>query len=153
MFRHADGFFLGADEQPSLLVYAALGVPPFRTIKLRKRRANCPACGSDGEMVGKIEDIDYVQFCGGARPDWETLGLLDPRNAESRITANVGSPLVPDSLNGRLTILRDVQELRGIMELKPVRILDVRPKTEFGICHLPSSIRACRPCSHRVRTL
>jgi hypothetical protein len=27
------------------------------------------------------------------------------------------------------------------MESKPVRILDVRPKTEFGICHLPSSIR------------
>jgi len=26
------------------------------------------------------------------------------------------------------------------MESKPVRILDVRPKTEFGICHLPSSI-------------
>lgn len=37
---------------------------------------------------------------------------------------------------------------------KPVRILDVRPKTEFGICHLPSSIRTCHrplapppPCS------
>jgi hypothetical protein len=28
------------------------------------------------------------------------------------------------------------------MESKPIRILDVRPKTEFGICHLPSSIRA-----------
>jgi adenylyltransferase/sulfurtransferase len=28
----------------------------------------------------------------------------------------------------------------AIMESKPVRILDVRPKTEFGICHLPSSI-------------
>ncbi len=43
-----------------------------------------------------------------------------------------------------MIILRDdVQDLRGIMESKkrPVRILDVRPKTEFGICHLPSSTR------------
>jgi len=35
---------------------------------------------------------------------------------------------------------RDAQELRDIMKSKPVRILDVRPKTEFGICHLPTSI-------------
>lgn len=108
------------DEQPSLLIYAALGVPPFRSIKLRKRRAACPACGTEGEKVGKVEDIDYVQFCGGPRPDWETLGLNPGSNTASRITAN---------------------ELRGIIESKkPVRILDVRPKTEFGICHLPLSI-------------
>jgi len=81
-----------ADEQPSLLIYAALGVPPFRSIKLRKRRATCAACGTEGEKVRKIEDTDYVQFCGGVRPDWETLGL-NRGNTESRITANVGSPL------------------------------------------------------------
>lgn len=107
------------DEQPCLLVYAALGMPPFRSVKLRKRRAACPACGTEGEKVGKIEDVDYVQFCGGARPDWESLGL-SPGDSESRITAS---------------------ELRAIMESpKQVRILDVRPKTEFGICHLPLSI-------------
>ena len=87
----------GADGQPSLLVYAALGVPPFRSIKLRKRRATCPACGTEGEKVRKIEDIDYVQFCGGPKPDWETLGL-NPSDAESRITASVGSPLGPQTL-------------------------------------------------------
>jgi hypothetical protein len=81
------------DEQPSLLIYAALGVPPFRSIKLRKRRATCPACGTEGEKVGKIEGIDYVQFCGGPRPDWETLGLNPSSNTASRITANVGSVL------------------------------------------------------------
>jgi hypothetical protein len=83
-------FFFGfsADEQPSLLVYAALGVPPFRSVKLRKRRATCPACGTEGQKVGKIEEIDYVQFCGGARPDWEALGL-NPGEGEERITASV----------------------------------------------------------------
>jgi len=120
------------DEQPSLLIYAALGVPPFRSIKLRKRRAACPACGTEGEKVGKVEDIDYVQFCGGPRPDWETLGLNPSSNTASRITAN---------------------ELRAIIEESEVRILDVRPKTEFGICHLPRSIphqidrcAALQPC-------
>ncbi|KAI0270801.1 hypothetical protein BGY98DRAFT_1091241 [Russula aff. rugulosa BPL654] len=108
------------DEQPTLLIYAALGVPPFRSIKLRKRRATCLACGTEGEKVGKIEDMDYVQFCGGPRPDWETLGLNPSSDTGSRITAN---------------------ELRGIIESKKqVRILDVRPRTEFGICHLPLSI-------------
>jgi adenylyltransferase/sulfurtransferase len=44
-----------------------------------------------------------------------------------------------------------VQELRAIIieSKKPVRILDVRPKTEFGICHLPLSIRTSSlPDSH-----
>jgi hypothetical protein len=78
-----------ADGQPSLLVYSALGMPPFRSIKLRKRRITCPACGIEGQKVGKIEDVDYVEFCGGARPDWVTLGLK-PGDTEWRITANVG---------------------------------------------------------------
>jgi len=39
--------------------------------------------------MGKIEDIDYVQLCGGPRPDWETLGLNPGSNTASRITANV----------------------------------------------------------------
>ncbi|KAI0297291.1 hypothetical protein B0F90DRAFT_1740795 [Multifurca ochricompacta] len=76
------------DGPPSLLVYSALGVPPFRSVTLRKRRTNCPACGEEGRKVGKIEDIDYVQFCGG-RPDWESLGL-HPGDPETRITATVG---------------------------------------------------------------
>jgi adenylyltransferase/sulfurtransferase len=79
------------DAPPSLLVYSALGTPPFRSVKLRKRRATCPACGTESQKVGSIEDIDYVQFCGGDRPDWESLGL-QPGTAESRITANVGTP-------------------------------------------------------------
>jgi hypothetical protein len=41
--------------------------------------------------VGKIEDTDYVQFCGGAKPDWVTLGLKSGY-PEWRITANVGHP-------------------------------------------------------------
>jgi hypothetical protein len=62
--------------------------------------------------VGNIEEIDYVQFCGGARSDWETLGL-NPGEGESRITASVRArffipfiffwgtkPLLPKYKNG-----------------------------------------------------
>ena len=106
------------DGQPSLLVYAALGVPPLRSVKLRKRRASCPACGTEeGRKVGKIEDVDYVQFCGGARPDWEALGLKTG-DGESRITASVRLfllfPLGQNSLkDGMLMVLRDTRRCSG----------------------------------------
>ncbi|TFY52214.1 hypothetical protein EVG20_g10652 [Dentipellis fragilis] len=107
-----------ADGNTSLLIYSALSFPPFRSIRLRKRRPTCPACGVEGQKVGKIKGVDYVQFCGGARPDWETLGLV-PGIADTRIRAS---------------------ELKSAMDAKDVRIIDVRPKTEYGICHIPSSI-------------
>ncbi|THH09745.1 hypothetical protein EW146_g8597 [Bondarzewia mesenterica] len=107
------------DGKPSLLIYSALSFPPFRSIKLRTRRPMCPACGIDGQKVGTIEDVDYVQFCGGERPDWLRRGLV-PGEAEARISA-LG--------------------LKAIMDARTVKIIDVRPKIEFGICHLPSSIQ------------
>lgn len=76
------------DGKPSLLIYTALAVPPFRSIKLRSRRTTCPACGVEGEKVGKIEEMDYVAFCGGERPDWVSRGL-ENGDSGSRIHAKV----------------------------------------------------------------
>ncbi|KAG2018096.1 molybdenum cofactor synthesis 3 [Coprinopsis cinerea AmutBmut pab1-1] len=102
---------------PTMLLYNALSSPPFRTIKLRSRRESCPACGSKGDKT-KIAETDYVQFCGGSKPDWETLGL------------KAGSP------EERLSV-SDLQEI--IQSNKPFDLIDVRPPTEFGICSLPNS--------------
>jgi hypothetical protein len=60
--------------------------------------------------VGKIEDIDYVQFCGGPRPDWETLGLNPGSNTASRITANVSGFFVLSGSVPRQTSLVTGQE-------------------------------------------
>lgn len=76
------------DGKPSLLMFSALGTPPFRSVKLRARRATCPACGSDGKEVGRIEETDYVAFCGGERPDWVARGLAEGAQS-SRIRAEV----------------------------------------------------------------
>ncbi|KII89613.1 hypothetical protein PLICRDRAFT_39723 [Plicaturopsis crispa FD-325 SS-3] len=107
------------EEKPSLLIFSALGVPPFRNIKLRSRRATCPACGDDAQKVGQIEQTDYVQFCGGHTPDWERMGMVDGAEGH-RIGAK-----------GFKALLDAGQDLR---------ILDVRPRTEYGICQLPGSI-------------
>ncbi|PCH42613.1 hypothetical protein WOLCODRAFT_163919 [Wolfiporia cocos MD-104 SS10] len=108
------------DSKPSLLIYSALNTPPFRSIKLRARRATCPACGDDGAKVGQIEETDYVAFCGGARPDWVSRGLVVEGRSDVRIHA---------------------KELKDVLESgRNVRIIDVRQPTEFGICHLPGSM-------------
>lgn len=76
------------DGKSSMLLFSALGVPPFRTVKLRSRKPTCPACGKDGEKIGQLEDVDYVAFCGGQRPDWEKIGLQQGDSAP-RIRAKV----------------------------------------------------------------
>jgi adenylyltransferase/sulfurtransferase len=35
-----------------------------------------------------VEETDYVAFCGGNQPDWETAGLL-PGKADERMSAQV----------------------------------------------------------------
>ncbi|KAH9933670.1 uncharacterized protein BXZ73DRAFT_46213 [Epithele typhae] len=108
------------EGKPTLLMFNALSTSPFRTVKLRNQRLTCAACGSDSERVGKIEDTDYVAFCGGARPDWVSRGLIAGRD---------GDRVTPKELRASL----DDPE-------QAIVVLDVRPRTEFGICHLPGSL-------------
>ncbi len=68
---------------PSLLTFSALNQPFFRTFKLRRRNDNCIICSGPKTLLG---DVDYIQFCGGDRPDWETRGL-QPGEPRNRITA------------------------------------------------------------------
>lgn len=106
------------DGKPSLLLFSALSLPPFRTIKIRPRRATCAACGKEGQRAGIIAETDYVAFCGGERPNWVVLGAQEGK-PDHRLKA---------------------QDLKQILESgqKPV-LIDVRPPVEFGICHLPAS--------------
>ncbi|KAJ7043294.1 hypothetical protein C8F04DRAFT_944591 [Mycena alexandri] len=108
------------DKKATLLLFSALGVPPFRSIKLRSRKPSCPACGSIEQKLGEIKEIDYVQFCGGATPDWERRGL-SPGDPGDRVSVQ--------------DFGKAVERSRG-----EVYIIDVRPPTEFGICSLAGSI-------------
>ncbi|KAG1750258.1 hypothetical protein EDB19DRAFT_1825285 [Suillus lakei] len=107
------------DGKASLLLFSALSVAPFRSVKLRSRKPTCAACGIEGQKIGTIEETDYVAFCGGARPNWLERGLEAGR-PESRIY---------------------VKELKSVSESNDNHaIIDVRPRTEFGICRLPRSM-------------
>ncbi|KAL0063709.1 hypothetical protein AAF712_009401 [Marasmius tenuissimus] len=107
------------DGKPSLLIFSALGSPPFRSIKLRNRKPTCPACGNEEQKIGEIKEIDYVQFCGGATPNWLQRGLVEG-NRNERITVKAFKDTVDDTT-------------------KKIKVIDVRPLTEFGICRLPNS--------------
>jgi adenylyltransferase and sulfurtransferase len=61
---------LRIDGVPSLLLFSALRMPPFRTIRLRSRRSDCQVCSSDGKNVDDLRKIDYIQLCGGPMPNW-----------------------------------------------------------------------------------
>ncbi|KAG8835725.1 Urmylation protein [Serendipita sp. 399] len=107
------------DPEPHLIMFTALGSTPFRKIKRHPRDPHCLACGSEGQKIAKINDMDYVQFCGGQVPDWEKHGLEE------------GSP------GNRIR----AKEFNDILKGKPaLSIIDVRPRTEYNICKLPESI-------------
>ena len=55
---------------------------------MRSRRATCAACGDDDKRIESLSEVDYVQFCGGPRPDWEKLGM-EGADEDTRITAKV----------------------------------------------------------------
>lgn len=138
---------LPSEYKPSLLLFSALSTPPFRSIKLRSRKPTCPACGTAEERLGTISDIDYVQFCGGLVPDWESRGLIQG-DADHRTSTKVGQCSI--SLGYQFSFFG--QELNAALKTgKLIHIVDVRPETEFGICHLPSSISTVNTSFHLER--
>ena len=76
------------ETKPSMLLYSALSYPPFRFVKLRSRKKDCVTCGNQDFDLRSITETDYIQTCGGPRPDWIQRGLLHGQ-AERRITVRV----------------------------------------------------------------
>uniref|UniRef100_A0A8H7Y0D3 Needs CLA4 to survive protein 3 n=1 Tax=Psilocybe cubensis TaxID=181762 RepID=A0A8H7Y0D3_PSICU len=106
------------DQTPTMLLFSALGSPPFRTIKLRQKKVTCTACSDPSNALRSITSTDYVQFCGGPIPDWVN---------EGRVPGETGHRIQPQALRDLLS------------SPNPPKIIDVRPHTEYGICSLPSS--------------
>ena len=121
-----------------MLIFSALAMPPFRSIKLRTRRVNCPACGSDSQNAKMIEETDYVAFCGGVQPDWEAAGLF-PGKAGERVSAQVWIFSFRRLPQPHWLFLIQYLHARLADTAKPALLVDVRTTSEFSICHLPSS--------------
>ncbi|KAL1956166.1 hypothetical protein VTO42DRAFT_7601 [Malbranchea cinnamomea] len=113
---------------PLLHLFSAYSAPPFRSIKLRRRRADCAVCSAKASIsLDSLRggSMDYVQFCGSLNP----VSILTPtermtpqeyvRAYERGIAqrTEVGEPVVDSPL-----------------------IVDVREKVQYDICPFPHSI-------------
>ncbi|KYK59028.1 hypothetical protein DCS_00155 [Drechmeria coniospora] len=115
--------------QQRMLIFNAMGDgPSFRSVRLKGRRSGCLACSDESELtLDRLRtSIDYVQFCGVARP----VDVLEPHE---RITAkeydNVRSSGVPHLL------------------------LDVREREHFSIGSMPGAINVPISCFNRREEL
>jgi adenylyltransferase/sulfurtransferase len=101
----------------SMLIYSAFSTTPFRTLKLRGKRADCASCSQQPSIT---EDsltsgsLDYAVFCGVLSP----VSILKP---EERTTA---------------------EDFAGVKDNAKEHfvLVDVRDETQFGLCNIPESV-------------
>lgn len=103
------------DDRPSLHIFSAYSNPPFRTIRLRGRRADCAVCSSAATVT--LETLqsgstDYVQFCG-------SVNQPSVLSNHERISA---------------------RQFQLIHDTKTPMLVDVRDSVQFGICSLKNSV-------------
>ncbi|KAJ5179244.1 hypothetical protein N7492_002454 [Penicillium capsulatum] len=115
-------------DPPSLLIFSAYSTPQFRSIKLRSRRPNCVVCSANATVT--LDTIasgstDYVFFCGSTNSP--SLLRPDERVSPREYHENHGLPM-SNAGSGVYA------------EEKPHTIIDVRDKTQFGICSLDNSV-------------
>ena len=104
-------------ENPSLLLYSAYGSPPFRSIRLRGKRAGCPSCSETATITCeslKFGSLDYANFCGISAP----VSILDDYH---RLSA------------------KDYNKVRQ-QSGKEHLLIDVREEVQFDICHIENSV-------------
>lgn len=104
-----------AEDRPALHIFSAYSNPPFRTIRLRGRRANCAVCSSEPTItLATLQSgsTDYVQFCG-------STSFPQVLSKDERIS---------------------VRDFEPIYDSKKYILVDVRDPVQFGICNLKNSI-------------
>ena len=108
------------DEMKRMLIYSAYSDTPFRSIRLKGKRAACPSCGYPPEITRDSlagGSADYIAFCGLSAPISDTgISFISARDLASKHNSN-STTFAP----------------------KPTTIIDVRNETEYGIAHLPHS--------------
>ena len=104
-------------DSHTLLLYSAYGNPPFRSVRLRGKRARCDACSADPAITKdslKSGSLNYAVFCGITSP----VNIL---NKEERIDANDYA-----------------QKLASAVEQHV--LVDVRDKVQFDMCSVDGSL-------------
>ena len=105
------------ETHPSLLLYSAYNSPPFRSIRLKGKRADCISCSDTATITRESilsGSLDYIAFCGL------------PQNPN----------VLPEH---ERTSPQDYAHLREDRSLS-CTLIDVREPVEFAIGHIPESI-------------
>lgn len=108
---------ISISPKPSLLLYSAYSFPPFRSMRLRGKRPNCPSCSASPVITRQFLNsgsLDYTSFCGIAPPP----NLLP---IDERVSAKEFKEKVKDGGIGHT-------------------LIDVREKIQYDICHLEDSL-------------
>ncbi|KAI4209534.1 MAG: hypothetical protein LQ351_007525 [Letrouitia transgressa] len=120
----ASGFHHYREVQPegiqhhpsaSMLLYTAYNAPSFRTVRLKGKRKTCISCSQEATITRESltsGSLDYATFCGLNFPE-QTL------TDHERISPAYYNEAVLS---------------------KDHLLIDVRPPTEFEICHIPGSL-------------
>jgi adenylyltransferase/sulfurtransferase len=130
----APAFDPDVDPAREMLVFAAAATPPFRSVRLRGRRAGCLACGAapsadvkEQWMVEAARAYDPPAFCAPVPANGTPVGgLPNPRQEGElpqqppRVTAR---ELAASEADGRI-------------------VLDVRPRAQFDLCALRGAVSA-----------
>lgn len=118
--------------KPTLHLLSPLSPSPLRTIKVRAQKPTCPACGtfpSADPSTLSTASSRWAAFLAHPEGHWE--GWEDPLCDMPGVGCS--------SLRREGTRRIRAGELAAVLE-SGARILDVRSKAEFGICHLDGSI-------------
>lgn len=104
-------------DRISMLLYSAMADTPFRTVRMRGKRADCFACsGPNAQLTldSLRNSLDYVQFCGVVQPVRELA-------AEERVSAV------------QLNRLRTTGDTKSLL-------IDVRGKEQFSVANIEGSL-------------
>ncbi|KAK9237157.1 hypothetical protein V1525DRAFT_173970 [Lipomyces kononenkoae] len=104
-------------QPPTMTFFSAIHGRPWRCVRIRGRQKSCSVCG-DAPTVSESDittgKYDYADFCGGSL-DSNQYPDIDSRHSIS------------------------VMELQVRIK-SPHVLLDVRDRTQYGVCSLPGSI-------------
>ncbi|KAL2072634.1 hypothetical protein VTL71DRAFT_11977 [Oculimacula yallundae] len=122
--------------ETTMLLFSSNSSPPFRTLRLRARRANCFACSSSsGLTVESLTSgsLDYVLFCGVNSP----VNILTP---EERISAKEYNTIIAQQRSQNENKSENREQNQHQNQKQDHVLIDVREKVQFDICALPNSI-------------
>lgn len=100
---------------PTMFLFSAFSMPPFRSIRLRGRRPQCASCSAQATVTLeslKAGSLDYLEFCG-------ISAFTNVLSQEERIS------------------VKDYNQIRrsGTDHI----LIDVRERAQFNVCNLPGS--------------